>query len=254
MPFSNGAKLSRLLIDIGTETMRKYFDYIHPPGTLTEALHRNYGKLYKLYKRRIIKPEQLQKLFPPSGDLPALPSTPSSEYDITLLFILLRNICGLVPPGGTSWDQNPPSADESPEADLARIKFYRNKIYGHIVSTNVSDDDFENYWSVLSQALERLNDIVGDGENIRDQITYLKIGNLDEGTDWARLFLDWWENDTRISDLVLENKNATKLNGRLLVTIMVVVTFSLFLLLYIIYELHTFHWDFLFLSSKPYQP
>lgn len=250
MPFSNGARLSRLLIDIGTETMRKYFDYIHPPGTLTEALHGSYGTVNQLYRRRIINHEQRKKLFPPSGDLPALPSTPSSEYDITLLFILLRNICGLVPPvtvqGGTSWDQNPPSADESPEADLARIKFYRNKIYGHIVSTDVSDDDFENYWSVLSQALERLNDIVG--EDIRDQLTHLKICNLDEGTDWVRLFLDWWENDTRICDLMVKSQEAIELNRCLLMTIVVVVTFSLILLFYIIYELRTFHWDFLFLS------
>ena len=250
MPSSNGARLSRLLIDIGTETMRKYFDYIHPPGTLTEALHRNYDTLDQLYRRRVINPEQRKKLFPPSGLLPALPSTPSSEYDITLLFILLRNICGLVPPvtvdGGTSWDQNPPSADESPEADLARIKFYRNEIYGHIVSTDVSDDDFENYWSAISLALERLNDILG--ENIRDQITPLKMGNLDEGTDWARLFLDWWENDTRICDLMVKSQETIELNRCLLMTIMVVVTFSLILLFYIIYELRTFHWDFLFLS------
>ena len=202
----------RLLIELGTETMRKYFDYIHPPGTLTEALHRNYGKLNQLYKRRIINREQIKKLFPPSGHLPALPSPPSSQYDITLLFILLRDICGLVPPvsvhGGRSWNQNPPSTDESPEADLARIKFCHNKLL-HMVSIDVSDDDFEKCWSVISQALERLNDILG--VNIRDRITLVKTcnldevtGNLDEDTGWVRWFLDWWKNYTRINDLVVE--------------------------------------------------
>ena len=243
MPSSNRARLNCLLIDLGTETMRKYFDSIHPPEILTEELHRNYDELNKLYKKGIINAKQRKKLFPPSGLLSTLPSAPSSEYDIALLFILLRNICGLVPPvtvhGGTSWDQNPPSTDKSPVADLVRIKFYRNEIYGHIISTDLSNDEFEKYWSVISKALERLNDIVGDGGYIREQITYLRMCNLDESTDWARKFLNWWENNKRISDLVVEK------NRRLLITTIIFLSVILFLLSYIIYKLHTLHchWD-----------
>jgi hypothetical protein len=91
---SNGAKLIRLIVDVGTETMRNYFDSIHPPATLNAVLHSEYDTL-----RRIgaINRTQMQTLFPPSGMHPAMPST-SNDYDITLLFILIRNICGLTPP------------------------------------------------------------------------------------------------------------------------------------------------------------
>ena len=165
---SNGARLIRLIVDVGTETMRNYFDSIHPPATLNAVLHSEYDTL-----RRIgaINRTQMQTLFPPSGMHPAMPST-SNDYDITLLFILIRNICGLTPPasirGGTSWDENPPLADMSPEADLARIKHYRNKIYAHIKSTEVRDDDFLTYWNTISSALVRLG---ANAEDIRKLMT-----------------------------------------------------------------------------------
>ena len=96
---ANGARLIRLIVDIGTVTMRKYFDSIHPPATLPGVLHANYDTL-----RANIPRYQMRMLFPPDGTCPANPST-SNDYDITLLFSLLRNICGLHPPacihGGT---------------------------------------------------------------------------------------------------------------------------------------------------------
>ena len=158
MPSSNGARLIRLIVDVGTKTLQNHFDSIHPPETLTNVLYANYHTL-----RRKIPLYQMRTLFPPAGDLPATPSTPTSssgDYDITLLFSLLRNICGLHPPasihGGTSWDENPPLDDESPEADLARIKFYRNEAFAHIRSTDVSDRDFVIYWNEISRPLIRL--------------------------------------------------------------------------------------------------
>ena len=148
MPSSNGARLSQLIIDIGTETLRKYFDSIHPPETLTNVLYANYDTLH-----RNIPLDQMRTLFPPTGALPAMPSTSTSnDYDITLLFSLLRNICGLHPPasihGGRSWDENPPLDDESPEADLARVECYRKTVYADIESADVSDDDFVTLMTV----------------------------------------------------------------------------------------------------------
>ena len=164
---SNGARLIRLIVDVGTKTLRNHFDSIHPPETLTNVLYVNYHTL-----RRRIPFYQMRTLFPPAGDLPATPSTPTSssgDYDITLLFSLLCNICGLHPPasiyGGTSWDENPPLDDESREADLARIKFYRNEAFAHIRTTDVSDGDFVIYWNVISRALIRLG---ANAEKIKD--------------------------------------------------------------------------------------
>lgn len=34
----NGTRLNRLIINLGTEAMRNYFDSLHPPATLTATL------------------------------------------------------------------------------------------------------------------------------------------------------------------------------------------------------------------------
>ena len=80
----------------------------------------------------------------------------STDFDITLLFRLLRTICGLAPPV-TGWDALPASTDDSLEADLARIKYYRNSIYGHVnENMEISDDEFSVLWREISEALVRI--------------------------------------------------------------------------------------------------
>ena len=159
---ANGARLIRLIVDVGTETMRKHFDAIHSPANLPAVLNANHATLNKLHTKKVITVAQMKLLFPSAR----MPPTTSKHYDITLLFILFRNICGLHPPatihGGTSWDQNPPLSDDSPEAHLARIKFYRNTVFAHIKSTGVSDDDFVIYWGEISRSLVRLSGNAGE--------------------------------------------------------------------------------------------
>ncbi|CAB3983839.1 Ankyrin repeat domain-containing 50 [Paramuricea clavata] len=187
---SNGAKLSCLIIDQGTETMRKYLDSIHSPANLPAVLNANRATLNRLHTRRVINLEQMNLLFPPPG----MPPTTSSNYDITLLFILIRNICGLTPPRSTrSWDANPPSFDITPEANLARIKYYRNVLYAHKKSTEVSDTNFNIYWSEIENAL------VGLGANIGD-VTKLKTNPFNEDL-YINLLNEWYEKDHKIEVL-----------------------------------------------------
>ena len=202
---ANGARLFRLIVDVGTETMRKHFDSIHPPANLPAVLNANRATLDDLHNRRIIKKAQWNLLFPPPG----MPLTGSEDYDITLLFILLRNICGLSPPktadGLESWNQNPPLSDHTVAADLTRINFYRNTVFAHIKKTEVSKGNFNRYWSEISRVLERLSKVLGDDEidHIRNTITHLRIDKLDEGTDW-------FENDSRLGNLMQTNQEYLK--------------------------------------------
>ena len=132
----SGTKLARLLIDGGTETLRRTFDSIRPPANLQAVLRTNQPLLNTLRKKRVINTSQWDILYPPGGAAPD-----SKAFDITLLCVLLRNICGLTAPA-TGWDALPPAADVSRKANLARIKYYRNKLYGHVTSTGVSETDF----------------------------------------------------------------------------------------------------------------
>ena len=147
---TNGAKLSRLLIDGGTMVLRNIFDGYHPPANLQANLNANYGILNNLLRRRVLHRPQWHLLFPPGGATPD-----SNTFDITLLFLLLTNICGLSsPPSG--WHTNPSASDTSVEANLARIKFFRNELYGHVTTTGIDKATFSALWQETSAALVAL--------------------------------------------------------------------------------------------------
>ena len=147
---TNGAKLSRLLIDGGTTVLRKSFDGHHPPANLITDLNANYSILNNLLRRRVLNGHQWDKLFPPGGVAPD-----SQTFDITLLFLLLTNICGLTPPP-SGWHTKPPPSDTSHEANLVRVKFYRNILYGHVATTGVDAPTFSALWTEISGVLVSL--------------------------------------------------------------------------------------------------
>ena len=144
---SNGAKLSRLLIDGGTEVLRKLFDSYHSPANLVASLNSNYFTLSSLLKKKVLHKTQWDQLFPPGGGVPD-----SKTFDITLLFVLLTNICGLYsPPSG--WHTKPPPGDLSLEANLARIKCFRNELHGHVTTTGLDTVRFTALWKEISAVL-----------------------------------------------------------------------------------------------------
>ena len=147
---TNGAKLSRLLIDGGTTVLRKIFDGHHPPANLITDLNAHYSILNNLLRRRVLNGHQWDKLFPPRGVAPD-----SKTFDITLLFLLLTNICGLAPPP-SGWHTKPLPSDTSHEDNLARVKFYRNVLYGHVTTTGVDTPTFSALWTEISGVLVNL--------------------------------------------------------------------------------------------------
>ncbi|CAH3188387.1 unnamed protein product [Porites lobata] len=149
---TNGNKLSRLLIDGGTTVLRNIFDHYHPPGNLASDLNFNYSILNNLLRKRVLNGHQWDKLFPPGGGVPD-----SNTFDITLLFLLLTTICGLsISPPLTGWHTKPPPGDNTLEANLARVKFFRNELYGHVTSTGVDATSFSSFWHEISITLHSL--------------------------------------------------------------------------------------------------
>ena len=151
---ANFQRLTRLLMRGGLALLREMFDSIHPPANLPAVLSNPVIKtqLQTLRRNRVLTQPEWNCLYNPSG-----PGTcgKSTDFDISLLCKLLRAICSLTPPA-TGWDILPNSTDHSLEADLVRIKFYRNKIYGHNHSMEMTNADFEKLWMEISEALLRI--------------------------------------------------------------------------------------------------
>jgi hypothetical protein len=118
---------------------------------LHAVLSTHYPTLYPLFKtKKIITQPQWDKLYPPPPRISNI-----QEFDITLLVILLRNICSLTPPT-TGWNVIPGSTDNSREANIVRIRLFRNNFFGHVPSTDVSRLDFEVRWVEVGSALRSL--------------------------------------------------------------------------------------------------
>ena len=147
---TNGAKLSRLVIDGGTTVLRNVFVRYHPPADLAAGLKANYSILSYLFKRSILNKRHWDLLFPPGG------ATPDSKtFDIILLFLLLNNICGLSPPP-SGWHKPPPPSDLTLEANITRIKLFHNELYGHMTSSGVQTTSFNIKWQEISAVLVSL--------------------------------------------------------------------------------------------------
>ncbi|XP_015769708.1 PREDICTED: uncharacterized protein LOC107348197 isoform X2 [Acropora digitifera] len=186
---TNGAKLRRLLVDGGTKVFRDIFDSYHPPARLAADLNANYLILDDLLHRRILNRHQWDALFPP-GRVPP----DSNSFDITLLFLLLTNICGLTCPF-SGWHAMPPSSDTSLEANLARLKYFRN-VLCHITTTGVNTKTFLRQWKEISGALVDL----GFDQAEIDRLKAERCGEK----DYLKVLRDWADSEEDIKSQMKE--------------------------------------------------
>ena len=192
---SNYNRICQLLIDKGGGALRRVLHAKLFPATLAAALnsHSHKGTLQGI-KYSVIKKPQWDLLYPTAGP------PDSKKFDITLLCILLRKICGLSAPA-TGWNAMPPKNDTSISADIVRIKMYRNEVYGHIHETQYDDAKFEQLWEDISKPLRRL--LI-----LREDIANLKEAPLSAEEDtYLRKLKKMMEEDARLSEKVQDLKS-----------------------------------------------
>ena len=147
---ANFHRLTRLLMRGGVQLLRETLDSIHSPADLALKLA-DPAIQAQLRGARLTRPEWVC-LNPSPGVYGK-----SNDFDITLIFKLFRTICGLTPPPGLrGWDDLPNDSDYTLVADLVRIKYFRNEIYGHCSTMEISDIDFIHLWEEISEALLRI--------------------------------------------------------------------------------------------------
>ena len=202
----NFQRISRLLISGGTTLLREIFDLICPPSSLSTIL-KNPATERQLKAAKLTKP-QWDCLYPSPGVYGK-----SADFDVTLQFRLLRTICNLVPPA-TGWDAMPTSTDHSLEADLARIKYYRNTLYGHVnQNMEITDDEFLSLWQDLSEALVRIADQISLSKRHEWQVAifnFLKNSLTAEDERNVQELLEWYRNDMEVKESIGVLKSTIK--------------------------------------------
>ncbi|CAC5358038.1 ANK [Mytilus coruscus] len=141
---SNFLRVANLLIRLSPKAVRILFDREFNPSGLKSTFSKNWTKLDKLKKKRVITQPQWSLLFPSGSD------PKSIDFDLTLIVCLLRYLTKI-----TIQDQLPQPSDLTEEAAVSRIKFYRNQI-AHSDSGAMSDSDFNTIFAAVSKAIETL--------------------------------------------------------------------------------------------------
>lgn len=216
---TNCTRLCRLIIDIGRCVLQDVFDYIHKPAYLSGVLNSSgvHKQLQTLQSKRVLYSYQWETLYPPTGS-----SVKSTDFDISLLDILLRNICGLHAPA-TGWDKAPSSADKSMEADLIRIKQCRNNL-AHITEFSLDEGDFQKTWTEIADALIRLG-----GVKYQEMIQKLKIDSMDheDASHYISILRSWENRDDILLDEMKKIAQAASnsyCKGDLYFSIIIIIT------------------------------
>ena len=200
---SNYAQLCRLLVEVGSLVLRKIFDRVCPPENLHAVLTNptNHAKLQTLRKNRDLSTSQWEKLYPASKS-----SVSSKDFDTSLLLFLLKNICGLTLPA-SGWNNLPPGSDTSPEADITRIKFFRDRVFSHAANASVDDPTFSLYWNNIKDTFLRIGGTCYE-EVIDDPTLHCMDADLEE--HYRELLREWLKDEDFVTEKLHEDKIVKK--------------------------------------------
>lgn len=150
---TNYIRLDLLVNDDGTNIVTGFFDSKIPPRDLAAKLAdpQVFSTLQKLKKKKVLNGNDWDNLFPSNSS-----TVESKSFDLALLVKLLRQkeISGLGNPVN-GWDNLPSHTDTTLEADIARLKWYRNT-FAHSHRRQVGQDDFNDHWDDIKGALLRI--------------------------------------------------------------------------------------------------
>nr|XP_022304355.1 uncharacterized protein LOC111111584 [Crassostrea virginica] len=100
--------------------------------------------------------------------------------DISLLYILLRNFCGIQAHNKT-WGNTPDSADRSVSANIERILMARNRC-GHSTG-GISNTEFNQVWSEVRAAVVDLDKTLGIGNKYQVVVDFILNDTMDPTRD-----------------------------------------------------------------------
>ncbi|XP_061193917.1 uncharacterized protein LOC133202161 [Saccostrea echinata] len=142
---SRFAKLGMAINEELTQACRDVLEMEVPPGLVYSKVKKFTNVYKKLRKDQELRLTQAKK----NG---------YKEFDITLLYTLIRNICTkiLIPTKGWGGNTMPAVGDTTTGDDIERIRLIRNNMFGHISSASTSKAEFDDTWSIITDICQRL--------------------------------------------------------------------------------------------------
>ena len=182
--------LCTLLIDGGTRVLRDVLDHYFSPFDLEKELNNPQVKssLQAINQRN---KKQWEIMYPPSA-----PCGKSKDFDIIILFKILTTL--VFQGGDLKWNVLPAVDDQRPVADFVRIRYYRNQVFAHATEMKICDEEFDEAWNDISQALIRLETAIDPrkGEEWKEAISLYLESSQAECQRYAHQLHEWYCDDS----------------------------------------------------------
>lgn len=140
---TNLARVARMILGPCTDVLRAVLTNEISPSALSQNV-KTFIANHPKHKKCFINTEQEKLIHGKTYD----------DFDITLLYTVLRNICH-IPEHKNRWGNVPLPTDRSVSANLERIRLIRNE-YGHSSKFSLSDIEFKRKWQDILKIVQEL--------------------------------------------------------------------------------------------------
>ncbi|KAK3100410.1 hypothetical protein FSP39_019407 [Pinctada imbricata] len=150
-----------------TDQLRDLLRHHVPPESFPRVIQEKRKNLPRLTA------PQRELIFPSTGHY----TGDYSDMDVSLLYLLLRNICN-IQPHRNGWGHSPDNTDFSLSACIDRIREIRNKV-GHSSSSGLSQIEFIDHWSDIKRSVKSIDKCIHNGNKYKNDVDSLLGASMD---------------------------------------------------------------------------
>lgn len=188
---TNANRISRLLMGPCADQLKDLLCFYVPPSKFPEVIKKSrLPGFMSVNHRKLILPKSGAY----KGDY--------GDMDITLLYTLLRNICG-IKEHRAGWGEKPQASDRSVSANIERIRLARNQC-GHSTGGLLSNADFNQIWSSIRASVMDLDLELGNGNKYEKEVDFIRHDTMDPVRDQHyrdQLMMQTIENQATIEEV-----------------------------------------------------
>lgn len=164
----NYLRLCQLIALLCGDLFRDILSRYIKPTDLRSELDNNKQKLVNIFNK-----QQQNQIYPATGNT----SLTAKDFDITIIYILLRNICN-IPSHKTGWGNPPAKGDNSIAAGIEIIRLTRNSISAHSTNGMIEDPVFDKHWKELRNVVVQIETQLTGSELYKRGVDFLHSCNL----------------------------------------------------------------------------
>ena len=153
-----------------TDQLRDLLRFYIPPAHFNAVIQTMKSRLPRLTEL------QWKLILPNSG----VYSGNYDDMDISLLYILLRNVCR-IQAHNKGWGNTPDSEDRSVSANIERLRLARN--YCGPFTGRMSNAEFNQVWSEIRAAVVDLDKALGIGNKYQEVVDLIRNDTMDATRD-----------------------------------------------------------------------